>query len=269
MRHVIEKSHYARALIRWSRIKFGPLLKPADQWTKFDLINFMARQHGYRSYLELCTYTTGNYYAYINKSLLPISHRLMYRCGDDYDDGMVVDFRAIGDDISECLTSIRERGLRYDIILVDSWHEYGTSLRDLREAWTLLAPTGTIVVHDCFPPSAEMAAPLRNAQMWSGVSYKAYFDFVIAQQNADYRTVDTDYGCGIIRKRSTTPSTRRGGIGEYEVVTRAWHLLGNNYDAAFLFMQDNKNVLSNLRTVKDFILEEKTTSAGRRLGLSS
>jgi hypothetical protein len=62
-------------------------------------------------------------------------------------------------DISECLREIGQRQLRYDIMLVDPFHEYETSLRDIVAAFDLVVPGGIIVVHDCLPPSKTLAAP--------------------------------------------------------------------------------------------------------------
>ena len=72
----------------------------------------------------------------------------MYRCPSGYADELPIDFRSVGLDISDCVRVIRERGYRYDIILVDPLQEHGASMRDLTEALGLLADRGTIVVHD-------------------------------------------------------------------------------------------------------------------------
>ncbi|HEV7462793.1 MAG TPA: hypothetical protein VGN85_02640, partial [Methyloceanibacter sp.] len=57
------------------------------------LINHLAEVHGYRHYLELCTGTTGNRYAEIDRSKLLTCRRLIYRCPDCHDDGMSIDYR--------------------------------------------------------------------------------------------------------------------------------------------------------------------------------
>ncbi len=51
-----------------------------------DLINELAAIHGYRSYLEICTPTTGTIYGALDRQRYSISNRLMYRYLDQFDD---------------------------------------------------------------------------------------------------------------------------------------------------------------------------------------
>src|SRR5688500_630622 len=111
-------------------------------WRKAELINHLAEIHSYGRYLELCTPTTGGFYARIDRTRL-LCHRLIYRCPAGFSDGSDIDFRSPDLDISTCLHEIDERQLRYDIILVDPWHEYESSWRDLNVAFELLDPAGT------------------------------------------------------------------------------------------------------------------------------
>jgi len=136
-----------------------------------DLINELVAIHGYRSYLEICTYTTGRLYGDLDRGPFTISHRLMYRCPEGYDDGLPIDFRSATSEIA--------LGVTYELILVDPFHDYEQSLRDLRAARGLLAANRTIVVHDCRPPDRELASPVFLVGAWCGVTYKAYLDFML------------------------------------------------------------------------------------------
>jgi len=222
-----------------------------EQWTKADLINRIAKLRGYRSYLEICTAYTGHRYGEIDRDLLTTCHRMMYRCPAGHSDGMRVDFRSDELDTTECIRAISTRGRRYDIILVDPWHEYATSLRDLGEALNLITEDGTVVVHDCLPPAEAIAQPTFTEGDWCGLTYKAYLDFVVAQPTFEYRTVDIDYGCGVIRKRfaAIAPSEERSAL------VRGWDAIGDDYSAAFRFMRDHK-VLWNVVAVEHFLGEE-------------
>ena len=229
-----------------------------SEWTKSDLVNWLAKQREYRSYLELSTATTGLRYGEIDRAYFAVSHRLMYRCPSDYADGLPIDFRSVGHDISDSVRVIRERGYRYDIILVDPLHEYGASMRDLTEALSLLTDRGTMVVHDCLPPTPELAVPNFITGGWCGVTYQAYLDFVFARANLEYRTVDIDFGCGVIRERSglarvcgwwRTSRKRKALIAQ-------WHALGNDSNKTFSFLQNYKTSLCNLRSLDDFVAEE-------------
>lgn len=115
---------------------------------KAGIVNRLAAVHGYRHYLELCTRSTGRQYAEIDRSLFTTCKRLMYRCPDGPRDGMEVDYLSSDLDISECLDAIRRDNLIFDIALIDPFHEYGTSWRDLDEGFRLIRAGGTLVVHD-------------------------------------------------------------------------------------------------------------------------
>lgn len=128
-------------------------------WTKADIINFLGRMGGYRTYLEICSPTSGLRYAEVDRSKYRTCHRLMYRCPPDHDDGMGIDFRSADLDIGDCVERIRAGGVRYDVILVDPFHEYETSVRDLKLAIELIGDGGTIVVHDCDPRCEATACP--------------------------------------------------------------------------------------------------------------
>jgi hypothetical protein len=234
-------------------------------WTKSDLINWIAKDRGYRSYLEICSLTTGLGYGGIDHARFARSHRLMYRCPQNHTDGMPIDFRSVGLDISAPIQTIRARGSRYDIILVDSYHEYGASMRDLTDALSLLTDHGTIVVHDCLPPRAEIAGPQFVPGEWCGVSYKAYLDFVFARPDLEYRTVDIDYGCGIIRKSFGWPRLREWwrASREREALIEQWSALGNDYNKTFALHRKNRQLLCNLRSLDDFIAEQERLGSNR------
>jgi hypothetical protein len=184
-----------------------------QEWNKAHLINHLAEVHGYRHYLELCTSSSGGRYAEIDRSKFATCSRLMYRCPDGYDDGMAVDYRSADLDIGACLESIREEGRIFDIALIDSWHEFGTSWRDLVEGFRLIRAGGSLVIHDCLPPSAEIAVPQYVLGEWCGVSYRAYVDFISERNDLAVYTVDTDYGCGVIRKLAEPSQANATGAG--------------------------------------------------------
>jgi hypothetical protein len=229
------------------------------RWNKAILINRIARLRGYRSYLEICTAYNGFRYREIDRDILTTCHRMMYQCRPEYSDAMPIDFRSADLDLAECLREVRARGRLYDIILVDSWHEYATSRRDLDAALSLLAEGGTVVVHDCLAHREKTAQPTFTRGDWRGVTYKAYLDFVLAQSAVEYRTVDIDCGCGVIRKRlaRATPSDERAAL------QKAWAAIGDDYHATFRFMQEHQS-LWNVVGFKDFLREEEQATRVER-----
>ena len=240
-----------------------------------DLINELAAIHGYRSYLEICTYTTGRLYADLDRGRFTISHRLMYRCPESFDDGLPIDFRSASSEIATQLTALRASGVTYDLILVDPFHDYEQSRRHLRAARSLLTAKGTIVVHDCRPPDRELASPEFLAGAWCGVTYKAYLDFMLEAGDLQFCTVDVDHGCGIIRRRPPpppVPAPRKSILDRLRgsspappaaaalepsstgsSVMEAWKQVGDDYEAAFRLVEAYPKSLLNLQPLEDFL----------------
>lgn len=234
--------------------------------TKADLINMLGAVHRYRSYLELCTGTTGHLFAKVDRNIYTTCDRLMYRCHKDFDDGLPVTYRCEGEDIRNVVDSIRSTGQRYDAILVDPHHTYDISQRDIRAALSLLSARGTIVVHDCFPLEREIATPDFIPGSWCGVTYKAYLDVVCSDPGLVYCTVDTDYGCGIIRFEKTLPILQRlkrrlpmlSDMTEQDaVIRRRWSSIKSDYDEAFTFLHENAVSLLQLVKPDEFFLGER------------
>src|SRR5205085_2632226 len=182
------------------------------------------------------------------------------RCPANFSDGMNIDYRSDTLDIAECLQLIHDQLLRYDVILVDSFHEYAPSLRDLEAAWTILGERGTIIVHDCNPESEEVASPSYRPVTWSGVTYKAYLDFVTGPRELEYFTVDTDHGCGVITRKGDLrlkPAHEPWNSRERDGLIERWREIGDDFRSAFQFLQAYKAQLLNLMSVNEFLRAEQ------------
>lgn len=239
-------------------------------WTKADLINELASIRGYQSYLEIATPTSGMLYGEVNRTRYSTCHRLMYRYPANFvakliylarfQDILPIDFRTSDLDITECVRAIQARGLKYDVILVDSFHEYAESARDIGVAVDLLNPDGTVIVHDCFPRDSALAGPTFVEGAWCGVTYKAYLDFVLSRKDLDFCTIDTDFGCGIIRKSaggwSLSQVARQAPDGKRDAIDQ-WIRLGDNHAAAFDLLTAHAGTLLNLVSVDEFFAAER------------
>jgi len=217
------------------------------EWDKADIVHFLSDLHGYRSYLELCTPTTGALYHKIERAKLRTCHRLMYRCPPGFDDGMDVNFRSPHIGTKDLVETIHASGLRYDIVLLHSFHLYDRSYRELKDAWSVITDRGAIVVHDCLPPSEDLISPEFVPGSWCGVGFLAFIDFVQNTQDLAYATVDTDYGCGIIRKGAPAQSSP-----ETDDLKARWAGIRHDAKVAYRFMIENKAPLLNLLSVEAF-----------------
>ncbi len=245
-------------------------VKLTQPWTKVEIIHHLSEINGYKNYLEVVTPSTGLAYANIDRSRFETCHRLMYRCPEGFDDGMEIDFRTNELDISKCVKEIKHQRTLYDIILIDSWHEYETSFRDLKDAFDLVRVGGSLVVHDCLPPNEEVATPYFIPGGWAGLTYKAYLDFVLKREDLRYFTVDTDWGCGVITKlqrkaplgRNLKPLFKstlgrsildaRPRSSESNALIEDWMKISDN-TSAYRFVLENKRALFRSLTVDEFV----------------
>jgi hypothetical protein len=93
--------------------------------------------------------------------------------------------------------------IKHNIIFIDGLHEAEQVSRDIKNALTHLAEGGAIVLHDCNPPEYAHTTTGING-CWTGDTYKAVLRFqsenIFGTYN--YKTIDTDWGCGIITKNN-------------------------------------------------------------------
>jgi hypothetical protein len=225
-------------------------------YDKTDIINFLGTENNWQSYLEICTPTTGGLFKKIDFSQYTGAERLMYRCPDDFCDGLPVSYRSPTLDVRECLANIRSQNKRYQVILVDSWHEYDCSIRDMNMALGLLEDRGVLLVHDCYPPTAELAQEEFRYGGWCGYSFIAFVDLMYKKsKQLDFYTVDTDYGCGIVRKKTVAGRIcssfgMRRKPRETRNLYALWKTQPNNqkYD----FLSQFKEQILNLKSVSEF-----------------
>jgi len=90
----------------------------------------------------------------------------------------------------------------FDLVFIDGLHEADQVLRDVNHALSVLNDGGTIVCHDVNPRSyqRQVVPRLKPSGAWLGDCWKAWVA-LRRRANLCMFVVDTDYGCGIIRRR--------------------------------------------------------------------
>ena len=238
-----------------------------EPFNKASIINRLAEVHAYGAYLEFCTGTTGHRYSEIDTGVLT-GRRLLYNCPEDFDDGMKIDYRSFDIDITDCLETIQREGRSFDIALIDPFHDYETSLRDIDVGFSLIREGGTLVVHDCLPREADIAGPEYIDGEWCGVTYQAFIDFVNTRGPLDFYTVDTDYGCGVIRKRGNLKPMEKIGRWASHVrnaiypdaqseLMKQWTESQDDHNRRFELLQAHDKALLRLISVEDFLATER------------
>ena len=90
----------------------------------------------------------------------------------------------------------------FDLIFVDTWHEPQHCLDVIERCLPKLSADGVIVVHDTNPPSAwhqRPAAEYQPGSEWNGQVWRAVVEFRTRHPRCEVFTVDTDWGCTVIR----------------------------------------------------------------------
>jgi hypothetical protein len=91
---------------------------------------------------------------------------------------------------------------RFDLVFIDGLHHADQVERDIINALDILNNNGTVVCHDCNPTSEEwqLVPPPRNPSAWTGDVWKAWVKLRATRRDLTMFVVDTDFGCGVIRR---------------------------------------------------------------------
>lgn len=168
-----------------------------------DIINALINKFGYESYLEVGTQDPTSNFDKINAehkvSIDPFPRGEVTFVGtsDEY-------FHSISDDT------------KFDIIFIDGLHHSDQVLKDIHNSLKHLSHNGTIVCHDCLPTTELMQQREDNGGAWTGDVWKAIAGLRVERDDLDIKVVDTDYGCGIIRKDKSQTYTPISDYQTYE-----------------------------------------------------
>jgi hypothetical protein len=125
---------------------------------------------------------------------------------------------------------------KYDIIFVDGLHLFEQVYKDIINSLENLNEGGVIVVHDCNPITEITQRRLRASDSWHGDVWKSIVKLRIENPELDVCTVDTDEGCGVIKKGSQV-------LLEIDSDVDVYH---------YNFLNENRVKALNLISVEDF-----------------
>jgi hypothetical protein len=157
-----------------------------------DVINILIQKYGYKSYLEVGTQDPSS-----NFDLINTEHKVSI---DPFPRGEVT-FVGTSDEYFESITD----DVKYDIIFIDGLHHSDQVLKDIENSLNHLSKNGTIVCHDCLPTTEKMQERDDHGGEWTGDVWKAIAQLRVETIDLDISVIDTDYGCGIIRRGTNIP----------------------------------------------------------------
>jgi hypothetical protein len=95
--------------------------------------------------------------------------------------------------------------VKFDIIFIDGLHHNNQVLKDIENSLNHLSENGTIVCHDCLPTTELMQERDDHGGEWTGDVWKAIAQLRVETIDLDIKVINTDYGCGIIRRGTNLP----------------------------------------------------------------
>ena len=100
-------------------------------------------------------------------------------------------------------------GLPLDLVFIDGMHLFEFVLRDLINVGRNAVPATTVLLHDCYPISAETATREHNTYLWTGDVWKIVLCLKEVCPEVDVHVVDAPpAGLGIVRRLNADTSDR-------------------------------------------------------------
>jgi hypothetical protein len=189
---------------------------------RHEVINNLIQKYAYSRYLEIGSLNgdnVGQIRCEIKQSIDPMAH---WHGGTP---GFEPTFKFTSD---EFFANEKFLNLTWDIIFIDGDHEREQVKRDIENSLSRLNPGGTIVCHDMCPPTEQHLEP-----RYCNNSWEAFAHYRKTNKNLEMLTVDTDCGCGIIRR----------GIQE---------IYSKEIKSDWEFFSKNKKEILNLISIEEF-----------------
>lgn len=178
-----------------------------------DIINALIQKYDYKSYLEVGTQDPTSNFDLINAECkvsvepYPKGEVTFVGTSDEY-------FESISEDV------------KYDIIFIDGLHHDDQVLKDIENSLNHLSENGTIVCHDCLPTTEDMQSRDDHGREWTGDVWKAIAELRVERIDLDIKVVNTEYGCGIIRRGTNIPyETSANYKSYYHYNNNKWNML--------------------------------------------
>jgi|TARA_R110000851_G_scaffold37132_5_gene96176 hypothetical protein len=190
---------------------------------RYNIINHFIKKNNYTSYLEI-GYGSGHNYTHID---------IPNKIGVDPNPNENAPITSTSDDFFS-------KNIEYfDIIFIDGMHRRKYVENDINNSLNFLKENGTIVMHDCNPPTFEYQTEEHTPSVpgWCGDTWKAFVDFRSREDLFMY-TVDTDWGCGVIKRGKQNP------------------ILIEEEDLNYENLNSNRKEWLNLITVEEFISKD-------------
>ena len=204
------------------------------------LILDLYKENKYKNILFIRTFTTGAWLDNILNKNEDIN-RILY-----YTDNIQTRTKSHklttiihSNDLEKQLLSLNKT---FDLICIDSCHEYEISSRDFRIISSLLNETGMLISHDCYPWNKTVANPSYISGSWCGETYIAFIEFAYNNPNMFYTVLNIDTGIGIISKKQLNFLSNTLDKNKQEYLL---YLHKNSKDPYSYFTENSKDIINS------------------------
>ena len=176
---------------------------------RWDVINSFIRGNKYEHYLEIGVRRGANF----------AKIECITKTGVDPDKESAAAHKITSD---EFFNTNKEQ---FDIIFIDGLHLRDQVLKDISNSLNVLYDNGSIIIHDCNPPSQFEAREIYKTEKfykrgdyklrpdgefghyppWNGTVWEAWMCLRGEREDLEMFVIDTDNGCGVIRKGTQQP----------------------------------------------------------------
>jgi hypothetical protein len=129
----------------------------------------------------------------------------------------------------------------FDLICIDTWHEYDISLRDFKIISSLLNNTGMLISHDCYPWNKTVSNSFYIPGDWCGETYISFVEFAYNNPNMFYTILNIDTGIGIISKKQLHLLSNILDKNKQEYLL---FLYKNSIDPYMYFIENSKDIIN-------------------------
>ena len=203
-----------------------------NPYRRFDIINYLIEKNNYVNYLEIGV-----------RAPQACFNRIIAEHKDGIDPlpiTLEINYPMISDQFFDLIRDHED--IKYDIIFIDGAHIHRVAKRDVLNSLNHLTDNGTIIMHDCNPPTKWHQRPeseYTGDGAWNGTAWRAYVElrcFKWEPKDLSMHVVDTDEGVGIIQ------------FGKQEI----WTIDDMKKCIEYEYLDKNRKELLNLISIEEF-----------------
>jgi glycosyltransferase involved in cell wall biosynthesis len=138
----------------------------------------------------------------------------------------------------------------FDVIFIDGLHTKEQLEKDILNSLNFLSEGGWIICHDVNPTEEVFQKRERiGNELWCGDVWKTFVEIRTSYNDLTTFTVDTDFGCGLITRKSDLSNEMREKI---EMLTKSHIFTLHTEELSYSFLEQNRKNALALTSVETF-----------------